>query len=196
MLIPSSLQSTSWACPLFISSYKHWTSFLHYMSSHCSIIWMIWIASASWNRSSDWNDSDGVRCAKETLPVTNVIKPLNVGTDHRLFRMVANVTESMKVPVFFLDITTLSEYRKDAHTSVYTTRQGKLMTPEQQADPATYADCIHWCLPGLPDTWNELLFTHIILHSWPHIISLLFFLWNIDQRLQIGIESEWLLFLN
>ncbi|KAK8508276.1 hypothetical protein V6N13_055724 [Hibiscus sabdariffa] len=117
------------------------------------------------NRSSDWNNPNGTKCAKETLPVTNMSKPPNVGTDRRLFQIVANVTKTMKVPVFFLDITTLSEYRKDAHTSVYTTRQGKLITPEQQADPATYADCIHWCLPGLPDTWNELLFTHIISHS-------------------------------
>ncbi|KAK8978343.1 hypothetical protein V6N11_028346 [Hibiscus sabdariffa] len=95
------------------------------------------------NRSSDWNNPNGTRCAKETLPVTNMSKPPNVGTDRRLFQIVANVTKTMKVPVFFLDITTLSEYRKDAHTSVYTTRQGKLITPEQQADLATYADCIH-----------------------------------------------------
>ncbi|XVE99776.1 hypothetical protein REPUB_Repub03eG0230300 [Reevesia pubescens] len=116
-------------------------------------------------KSSDWENPDGIRCAMETLPVMNMSTPPNIGTDHRLFLIVSNVTQSMKVPVYFLNITNLSEYRKDAHTSVYTTRQGQLMTPEQQADPATYADCIHWCLPGLPDTWNELLYTHIISHS-------------------------------
>ncbi|MCE7766848.1 hypothetical protein GQL56_29935, partial [Pseudomonas putida] len=21
------------------------------------------------------------------------------------------------------------------------------------------ADCTHWCLPGLPDTWNQLFYT-------------------------------------
>ncbi|GFY82114.1 trichome birefringence-like protein [Actinidia rufa] len=72
---------------------------------------------------------------------------------------------SMQVPVHFLNITTLSEYRKDAHTSVYTIRQGKMLTDEQKADPATYADCIHWCLPGLPDTWNEFLYARIISRS-------------------------------
>lgn len=95
----------------------------------------------------------------------NMFRPPNVGTDHRLGMIVANVSQSMKVPVHFFNITTLSEYRKDAHTSVYTTRQGKLITPAQKADPAIYADCIHWCLPGLPDTWNELLYTHLISHS-------------------------------
>ncbi|CAA6654741.1 unnamed protein product [Spirodela intermedia] len=72
----------------------------------------------------------------------------------------------LKVPISFLNITTLSEYRKDAHTSVDTLRQGKLLTPEQKADPQVYADCIHWCLPGLPDTWNELLYA-LIIHRPP-----------------------------
>ncbi|KAG2541531.1 hypothetical protein PVAP13_9NG715042 [Panicum virgatum] len=66
-----------------------------------------------------------------------------------------------------LDITALSELRKDAHTSVHTLRQGKLLTPEQQADPKTYADCIHWCLPGLPDTWNQFLYARIASSPWP-----------------------------
>ncbi|XP_039061254.1 protein ESKIMO 1-like [Hibiscus syriacus] len=117
-------------------------------------------------KSLDWDNPDGILCAKESLPMANLsIPPPNVGTDHRVLGIVADVIQSMKVPVNFVNITAMSEYRKDAHTSVYTTRQGQLMTPEQQADPATYADCIHWCLPGLPDTWNELLYAHIILHS-------------------------------
>ena len=93
--------------------------------------------------------------------------PFSVGTDYRLFSVAENVTRSLKVPVYFLNITRLSEFRKDAHTSVHTIRQGKMLTPEQQADPNTYADCIHWCLPGLPDTWNEFLYTRIISRSWP-----------------------------
>jgi len=96
----------------------------------------------------------------------NISDALQIGTDRRLFVVANNVTQAMKVvPVKFLNITTLSEFRKDAHTSVYTIRQGKMLTPEQQADPATYADCIHWCLPGLPDTWNEFLYTRIISQS-------------------------------
>lgn len=118
------------------------------------------------NRSEDWNNPDGIKCAKETTPVLNMSTPLEVGTDRRLFVIASNVTKSMKVGVHFINITTLSEYRKDAHTSVHTIRQGKMLTKEQQADPATYADCIHWCLPGLPDTWNEFLYTHIIAKSW------------------------------
>ncbi|KAL2549691.1 protein ESKIMO 1-like [Forsythia ovata] len=116
-------------------------------------------------KSLDWENPDGIKCALETTPILNTSMPLNVGTDRRLFTVAANITQSMKVPVLFLNVTTLSEYRKDAHTSVHTIRQGKMLTPEQQADPATFADCIHWCLPGLPDTWNEFLYARIISRS-------------------------------
>ncbi|KAL8162645.1 hypothetical protein V2J09_014134 [Rumex salicifolius] len=117
-------------------------------------------------KSLDWNNPEGIKCAKETMPVLNMTAPLEVGTDHRFFEVAHNVTQSTKrVPVSFVNITALSEYRKDAHTSVFTIRQGKLLTPEQQADPNNFADCIHWCLPGLPDTWNEFLYTRIISRS-------------------------------
>ncbi|KAL7147887.1 hypothetical protein ABFS83_06G139600 [Erythranthe nasuta] len=116
-------------------------------------------------KSLDWENSEGIKCAKETTPIMNTSMPLNVGTDRRLLVLASNITQSIKVPVYFLNITTLSEYRKDAHTSVHTIRQGKMLSPEQQADPATFADCIHWCLPGLPDTWNEFLYARIISRS-------------------------------
>ncbi|XP_059290584.1 xylan O-acetyltransferase 1-like [Lycium ferocissimum] len=116
-------------------------------------------------KSLDWENPDGIKCAKETTPILNTSMPLNVGTDKRLFVIAAKVTESIKIPFYFVNITTLSEYRKDGHTSVHTIRQGKMLTPDQQADPATYADCIHWCLPGLPDTWNEFLYSRIISRS-------------------------------
>ncbi|KAK8535953.1 hypothetical protein V6N12_012616 [Hibiscus sabdariffa] len=115
--------------------------------------------------STDWNNPNGIKCALETTPILKQSMYLNVGTDRRLFGIASNITQNMKVAVHFINITSLSEYRKDAHTSVYTTRQGKLLTPDQQAHPATFADCIHWCLPGLPDTWNELLYTLIIART-------------------------------
>lgn len=85
-----------------------------------------------------------------------------MGTDLRLLQVAKNVISDTQVPVTLLDITSLSTYRKDAHTSVYTIRQGNLLTREQKDDPARYADCLHWCLPGVPDTWNELLYASIV----------------------------------
>jgi hypothetical protein len=114
------------------------------------------------NRNLDWDNPDGIKCSNETKPILNKSKPFDVGTNRQLFAIAVNVTRSMKVPVNFLNVTTLSEYRKDAHTSIYTAIEGKLLSPEEKSDPLKYADCLHWCLPGLPDTWNELLYTYII----------------------------------
>ncbi|XP_020597584.1 protein ESKIMO 1-like [Phalaenopsis equestris] len=114
-------------------------------------------------RPVDWGNPAGVKCAMEKLPIMNYAGPINVGTDRRLHVVAANLTRSIRgLVVTFIDITGLSEYRKDAHTSVHTVRQGKLLTAEQKAQPLVYADCIHWCLPGLPDTWNELLYARIV----------------------------------
>ncbi|KNA09726.1 hypothetical protein SOVF_150890 isoform A [Spinacia oleracea] len=50
--------------------------------------------------------------------------------------------------VKYLDITALSELRDEGHMSRYTIK------PRQ----ATGQDCLHWCLPGIPDAWNEILY--------------------------------------
>lgn len=78
-----------------------------------------------------------------------------------MMKVVVGVVERMKVPVSFINITQLSEHRIDGHASVYTESHGKTLTDEQKADPKTYADCIHWCLPGVPDTWNQLFYAFL-----------------------------------
>ncbi|XP_042435148.1 protein trichome birefringence-like 28 [Zingiber officinale] len=115
------------------------------------------------SKSSDWGNPAGIKCAKETLPITNMTG-ISVGTDINIFALAKKALGSpaLRVPVTFVDITTMSERRKDAHTSVFTVRRGALLTPEQQAKPGEFADCIHWCLPGVPDTWNQLLFVHLL----------------------------------
>ncbi|XVE99777.1 hypothetical protein REPUB_Repub03eG0230400 [Reevesia pubescens] len=112
--------------------------------------------------SSAWNSKNGIKCANEMTPILNISTTLDVGTNQQLFATAVNVIQSLKIPLHFLNITSLSEYRKDAHTSIYAAPGGKLLTSEQKSDPARYADCVHWCLPGLPDTWNELFYTLII----------------------------------
>ncbi|KAG6524644.1 hypothetical protein ZIOFF_014579 [Zingiber officinale] len=52
-----------------------------------------------------------------------------------------------------LNITHLTELRRDGH-------------PSKHREPGTPAnspeDCSHWCLPGVPDTWNHLLYAHLL----------------------------------
>ncbi|KAJ4825074.1 hypothetical protein Tsubulata_040461 [Turnera subulata] len=116
-------------------------------------------------RSSDWDKPDAINCAEETVPIMYTGKPLDVGTDKQVFAIALNVTQSMKLPVHFLNITSLTESRKDGHTSLYNARGGKLLAPEQKSRQTMFADCLHWCLPGVPDTWNELFYAHIMASS-------------------------------
>ncbi|KAJ4977370.1 hypothetical protein NE237_002476 [Protea cynaroides] len=79
--------------------------------------------------------------------------------------IVEKTIQKMRTPVKYLNITRLSQYRKDAHPTVYTSKQGKLLTDEQRKQPQLYGDCSHWCLPGLPDTWNLLLYNLLVLDN-------------------------------
>jgi len=81
-----------------------------------------------------------------------------------MMRVVENVIEDLNgrgLKVELLNITQLSEYRKEGHPSIYR-KQWDPLTEEQLSNPKTYADCIHWCLPGVPDVWNELLYAYIL----------------------------------
>lgn len=77
-------------------------------------------------------------------------------------KILQDALQELKIDVTLLNITQLSEYRKDAHASVYGERKGKLLTKEQRANPKSFADCIHWCLPGVPDAWNEILYAYLL----------------------------------
>lgn len=78
----------------------------------------------------------------------------------------------IKTPVRYLNITKLSQYRRDAHPTIYATKLGKQLIEKKQKQPESFADCSHWCLPGVPDTWNRLLYASMIFDtsSWSHEI--------------------------
>ncbi|KAL2239550.1 protein PMR5 [Sesamum indicum] len=105
---------------------------------------------------SEWNAgavTTSKSCYGETMPMTGMSG--YAGTYPDQMKVVQVVLSSMNKPPFLLDITLLSAMRKDAHPSIYS---GDL-TAEQRANPDHSADCSHWCLPGLPDTWNQLFYT-------------------------------------
>lgn len=115
--------------------------------------------SPSHHKSVDWGGEPNGNCYNQT---TMIQDPLYWGSDSRktIMQVIGQVFRETKFPITFLNITQLSSYRKDAHTSIYK-KQWSPLTPEQQANPVSYADCVHWCLPGLQDTWNELLFAKL-----------------------------------
>ncbi|GMG98536.1 hypothetical protein Nepgr_000376 [Nepenthes gracilis] len=90
---------------------------------------------------SDWNEPSRT-CVGETQPFSGIRYP--AGTP-LAWVVVEKVLSRVKKPVYWLDVTMPSEYRKDAHPSLYSGQHRG-------------TDCSHWCLPGLPDTWNQLLY--------------------------------------
>ncbi|GAB2285416.1 hypothetical protein Dimus_019868 [Dionaea muscipula] len=66
--------------------------------------------------------------------------------------------------VRYLNITKLSEYRRDAHPSVFRNKKWKIMVQRYKRLLGSFSDCSHWCLPGLPDTWNRLLYASLFFH--------------------------------
>lgn len=84
-----------------------------------------------------------------------VFRPVNESFDGYPEKnvIVEEIIRQMKTPVTFLNITRISDYRVDGHPSIYgrNTQTGK----------TGVQDCSHWCLPGVPDTWNQLLYFYL-----------------------------------
>jgi hypothetical protein len=68
-----------------------------------------------------------------------------------------NTSQVLKLKV--LNVTRMSGQRKDGHSSKY--YLGLNANPRRQ-------DCSHWCLPGVPDTWNELLYALFLKYETSH----------------------------
>uniref|UniRef100_A0A7N0VD08 Trichome birefringence-like N-terminal domain-containing protein n=1 Tax=Kalanchoe fedtschenkoi TaxID=63787 RepID=A0A7N0VD08_KALFE len=120
--------------------------------------------SPTHQRAEDWDGKPGQNCYNETGLISKE-GYWGSGSDTRLMQIVQGTIAALKrrgLNVQMLNITQLSEYRKEAHPSVYR-KQWEPLTEDQVSNPSSYADCIHWCLPGVPDVWNEILSAYILL---------------------------------
>ncbi|PRQ40980.1 putative PMR5 domain, PC-Esterase, protein trichome birefringence-like 2 [Rosa chinensis] len=105
-----------------------------------------------------WNS--GGQCHKETEPIFNETYLTHYPSK---MRALESVLKEMKTPVTYLNISRLTDYRKDGHPSIYRTIY---KTKEEQIAAEQSQDCSHWCLPGVPDTWNELLYALLLQTGW------------------------------
>ncbi|XP_052883533.1 protein trichome berefringence-like 7 [Gossypium arboreum] len=72
------------------------------------------------------------------------------GRDHsRISDIIIDVVKKMTTPVTVLHVTPMGAFRSDAHVGTWSDKQ-------------SVADCSHWCLPGVPDTWNEILLSMML----------------------------------
>ncbi|KAK4484565.1 hypothetical protein RD792_007149 [Penstemon davidsonii] len=95
-----------------------------------------------WN-SSDWGTPLTQRCAGQPEPL---VKPVEATGKNQANVVLEEVLRKMRKPIHLLDINEMSQFRVDGHPSMYGNRRKIGM------------DCTHWCLPGVPDVWNELLY--------------------------------------
>ncbi|MCE0481765.1 Protein trichome birefringence-like 6 [Datura stramonium] len=93
-----------------------------------------------------WNT--GGHCREASQPIPETYR----GEYPKKNMIVEQIIGNMKTPVTFLNITGLSDYRIDGHPSIYGKKPGS---------SSRVQDCSHWCLPGVPDTWNEILYMHL-----------------------------------
>ncbi|KAK4492726.1 hypothetical protein RD792_003546 [Penstemon davidsonii] len=100
--------------------------------------------SAVHYNGSDWNEPDVKSCKGQSNPVKGSDFP---GLRPEGDSVVKSVLGKMKKPAILLDINLLTQLRKDGHPSTYA--NGRL-------------DCSHWCIAGVPDTWNQLLYTILL----------------------------------
>ncbi|KAK9276853.1 hypothetical protein L1049_006390 [Liquidambar formosana] len=105
-------------------------------------------------RGGQWNS--GGQCHREVDPIFN---ETHLAKYPSKMRALEYVLQEMKTPVLYLNISRLTDYRKDGHPSIY---RMKYKTVQQQIAAERSQDCSHWCLPGVPDTWNELLYASLL----------------------------------
>ncbi|XP_021753682.1 protein trichome birefringence-like 43 [Chenopodium quinoa] len=115
--------------------------------------------SAVHHSSDDW-------CYNATQPLEeDSLKSVAQRSDI-LLPVIKKVIEGVNnIQVKYMNITKLSQYRRDAHPSIYRSSQWKVMIKKFENSLTGYADCSHWCLPGLPDTWNRLLYASLFFNT-------------------------------
>ncbi|KAF7142457.1 hypothetical protein RHSIM_Rhsim05G0225000 [Rhododendron simsii] len=110
----------------------------------------------------EWGMSQPDNCYNETLPITKE-GYWGSGSDMRMMKIAEAAMDELRakgLKIEMLNITQLSEYRKESHPSIHK-KQWTPLTEDQLSNPRSYSDCVHWCLPGVPDVWNEILYAYI-----------------------------------
>ncbi|KAL2501623.1 protein trichome birefringence-like [Forsythia ovata] len=116
--------------------------------------------SASHFSGGQWNS--GGQCDHESEPIKNetYLTPYP-----EKMTVLENVLKGMKTQVTYLNVTKMTDYRKDGHPSMY---RKQILSDEERKSPLSFQDCSHWCLPGVPDAWNEILYAELLVNQKQH----------------------------
>ncbi|KAK6140396.1 hypothetical protein DH2020_025866 [Rehmannia glutinosa] len=110
--------------------------------------WLWWYRRGIKQPGAEWNEPGVRNCSKETRPLTGSTYPTGVPLAAKVVKETLSSNISSSNSVHLLDITTLSQLRKDGHPSTSNGYKGM--------------DCTHWCVAGVPDTWNHLLYAQLV----------------------------------
>ncbi|KAK4799118.1 hypothetical protein SAY86_024483 [Trapa natans] len=72
-------------------------------------------------------------------------------------RAIEKVTDKSKSKLRLMDITEGFGYRHDGHPGPYRSPDPNKITKRGPDGRPPPQDCLHWCMPGPVDTWNELV---------------------------------------
>ncbi|KAL2325195.1 hypothetical protein Fmac_024253 [Flemingia macrophylla] len=84
---------------------------------------------------------------------TNIMHEQQVTGFHRAMKRVTN-----KSKLRLMDITEAFQFRHDGHPGPYRSPDPNKITKRGPDGRPPPQDCLHWCMPGPVDTWNELVF--------------------------------------
>lgn len=107
-----------------------------------------------------WNT--GGSCTGKVKPIApdELVESGHTNTMHELQangfnRAVKKATNKSKLRL--MDITRAFEYRHDGHPGPYRSPDPNKITKRGPDGRPPPQDCLHWCMPGPVDTWNELV---------------------------------------
>ncbi|KAF7132082.1 hypothetical protein RHSIM_Rhsim09G0193600 [Rhododendron simsii] len=83
---------------------------------------------------------------------TNIMLEKQVAGFDRAIKKVSNGAK-----LKFMDITGMFGYRHDGHPGPYRSPDPNKVTKRGPGGKPPPQDCLHWCMPGPVDTWNELV---------------------------------------
>ncbi|KAG8660575.1 hypothetical protein MANES_02G175100v8 [Manihot esculenta] len=95
--------------------------------------------------SSHWSGRNRLSCKVTRRPSTKT-----GGRDRSpVSDIIMKAVKKMSVPVTVLHVTPMGAFRSDAHVGTW-------------SDNPSVPDCGHWCLPGVPDMWNEIFLSYLM----------------------------------
>ncbi|PKA52716.1 hypothetical protein AXF42_Ash001697 [Apostasia shenzhenica] len=107
----------------------------------------------------EWNT--GGSCTGKVSPVSKVVRNGFTDVMHEKqvtgFQRAVEKAGNKSTKLILMDITEVFGYRPDGHPGPFRSPDPNKKTKRGPNGEPPPQDCLHWCMPGPIDTWNELL---------------------------------------